>query len=332
MTTKTLRRGNAALWQLARDQHGAVTRAQLLEHGLNSEAIQHRIDAGRLHRLWRGVYAVGRPEVSQEGRWMAAVLSCGPEALLSHRSAAVLWGIAQKAEGIDVTVPEGVYRRRQGIRVHRRSQLGKGHRCRVVGIPITDPLSTLVDLASCSPEWQVEQAVNAADRLDLIDPETLRATVPKLPSRPGMALLRRVAGCKTITDTGLERKFLTIVRAANLPRPQTQVWISGYRVDFYWPDLGLIVEADGWLYHRTPGAQTTDRRRDQAHARDGMTTLRFGEDQIRYAPDEVRRTLASVVSRLERALRHKSPRTSAPRSQHFSPVALKKLRSALDDE
>lgn len=287
------------VWELIRLQHGVVARSQLLEFGFSSRSIEHRVAKGRLHPLWRGVYAVGRPEVSQRGRWMAAVLSCGPEALLSHRTAAELWGIARtKGRGIDIVVPEGVYRRRPGIRVHRRSALHAKHRREASGIPITDPVSTLVDLAACVEEWQVERAINEADRLDLVDPETLRATVETLPPRPGMACLRRLLGCDALTDTGLERKFLALVRAAGLPPPQTQAWVNGYRVDFYWSDLGLVVETDGWRYHRTPGEQATDRRRDQAHITAEMTTLRFAEDQIRYERNEVCRTLAAVAKRL----------------------------------
>lgn len=163
---------------------------------------------------------------------------------------------------------------------------------------MTDPVSTLVDLASSVPEWQVERAINEADRLDLVDPETLRAAIEALPPRPGMACMRRLLSCDALTDSGLERKFLALVRAAGLPRPETQAWVNGYRVDFYWPHLGLIVEADGWRHHRTPGEQATDRRRDQAHTAAGLTTLRFAESQIRYAPDEVVRSLTAVAGRL----------------------------------
>jgi very-short-patch-repair endonuclease len=182
--------------------------------------------------------------------------------------------------------------------VHRRTDLGAEHRRTVAGIPLTDPTSTLVDLASCSPEWQVERSMNEADRLDLIDPETLRATVETLPPRPGMACMRRLLGCDALTDTGLERAFLAIVRAANLPLPETQAQVSGYRVDFYWPDLGLVVETDGWRHHRTPGEQTTDRRRDQAHTAAGLTVLRFAESQVRYIPDEVMQRMTAVTNRL----------------------------------
>jgi very-short-patch-repair endonuclease len=255
-----------------------------------------------LHPIHRGVYAVGRPDVGQHGRWIGAVLSCGPTALLSHRSAAVLWRLAQpslEAE-VEVVVPRTAVRRRSGIRVHRRVDLGPEHRREISGIPLTDPISTLVDLASCVVEWRVEQAINAADRLDLVDSETLRATVPTLPPRPGMARLRRLLGLDALTDTGLERRFLDLVRAAGLPSPETQSWVNGYRVDFYWPDLGLVVEADGWRYHRTAGEQATDHRRDQTHTRDGLTTLRFAESQIRFEPHHVRATLSAVAARLSR--------------------------------
>lgn len=279
-------------------QHGVVSRAQLLEFGFASRAIEHRLAKGRLHRLWRGVYAVGRPEVSERGRWMGAVLSCGPDALLSHRSAARLWGLEMKFRGIEVVTPLETYRRRPGIGVHQRADLGPEHRREVDGIPVTDVVSTLVDLASCVPEWQVERAINEADRLTLVDPETLRATVETLPPRPGMACLRRLLGCDALTDSGLERKFLALVRAAGLPQPKTQTWVNDYRVDFYWHRIGLVVEADGWRYHRTAGEQVTDHRRDQAHTAAGLTTLRFAESQIRYAPDEVVRRLKAVANRL----------------------------------
>jgi very-short-patch-repair endonuclease len=300
MDPPKLRQVTDGVWSLARRQHGVVTRAQLLELGFRADAVKHRVAKGRLHPLWRGVYAVGRPEVSQKGRWMAAVLSCGESALLSHGSAAVLWGLMRTATGIDVVVPEGAYRRRPCVRVHRRSGLAAEHRRRVSGIPVTDPISTLVDLASSEPEWQVERAINEADRLDLIDPERLRAAIDLHPSRPGMASLRRLLGGKALTDSRLERRFLALVRAAGLPRPETQAWVSGDRVDFYWPHLGLIVESDGWRYHRTPGEQATDRRRDQRHTVAGLTTLRFAESQIRYEPDEVKRTLAAVADQLRK--------------------------------
>jgi very-short-patch-repair endonuclease len=296
----TLQDADALVRELAAAQHWVVTREQLRALGLGSDSIRHRVKTGRLHPVHRGVYAVARPALGQKERWLAAVLACGDEALLSHRSAAALWGLVRGSteHDVEVVTPDAVLRGRPGIRVHRRADLGAEHRCEVDCIPVTDPISTLVDLASCAPEWQVEQAINAADRLGLVDAGTLRATVPGLAPRPGKACIRRLAGCDALTDTGLERKFLAIVRTADLPSPRTQVMVSGYRVDFYWPDLRLVVEADGWRYHRTPGEQATDQRRDQAHARGGLTTLRFSEDQIRYEPRAVQRTLTAVFRRI----------------------------------
>ena len=296
----TLQDADALVRKLAASQHWVVTHSQLRALGLGSDSVSHRVKTGRLHPVHRGVYAVGRPALERKGRWLAAVLACGDEALLSHRSAAALWGLVRSSveRDIEIVMPDSVLRGRPGLRVHRRVDLGTPPRREVDGVPVTDPISTLVDLASCVPEWQVEQAINAADRLGLVDSETLRATIPSLAPRPGKACIRRLAGCDALTDTGLERKFLAIVRSANLSIPQTQAMVSGYRVDFHWPDLGLVVEVDGWRYHRTPGEQATDQRRDQAHARGGLTTLRFSEDQIRYEPRTVQRTLTAVFRRI----------------------------------
>lgn len=298
----------AGIWDLIRRQHGVVARSQLLDFGIGSRSIEHRVAKGRLYPLWRGVYAVGRPEVNQNGHWMGAVLACGSEALLSHASAAALWGFAPAPRmAIDVLLPFGRFRERPGIRLHRRRDLGPEHRREVAAIPVTDPVSTLVDLASCAPEWRVEQAISEADRLDLVSPEGLRRAVGALGPRPGMACIRRLLGFDALTDTGLERKFLAIVRRAGLSVPETQVVVNGHRVDFYWPEMGVVVEADGWRYHRTPGEQANDRRRDQAHLKSGLTSVRFGEDQIRYRPDEVQRALAAVIGR-----REKSPSAAEP--------------------
>lgn len=294
---------SAELWVLVRRQHGVVTRTQLLANGIGGDAIQRRISAGRLHPLWRGVYAVGRPEVSRLGRWMGAVLSCGPNALLSHSSAAALWQIMPWDGGIDVVVPGHVSRRRLGIRVHRRAAAGSENGRQVEGIPVTDPTSTLVDLAERGPIEAVEEAVREADRLGLIDPVALRGSLDSIPRQPGLGRLRKLLDSETFssTDSVLERRFLRLVRTTGLPLPQTQVWLSGYRVDFYWPELGLVVETDGLTYHRTPSQQKRDRQRDQTHAAAGLTPLRFTAAQVHYESEQVVATLRAVMARLRSA-------------------------------
>jgi putative AbiEi antitoxin of type IV toxin-antitoxin system/transcriptional regulator with AbiEi antitoxin domain of type IV toxin-antitoxin system len=181
-------------WRLAARQHGVVARRQLVALGLTDSAIKHRLANGRLHRTYRGVYAVGRPELSPRGRWMAAVLSCGPQAALSHASAAALWGIRPARDGaIEVSVPIVVCRHPRGVVVHRRIALHPSDLTQRDAIPVTAPISTLLDLATGLSPRALEAAINEADRLGLTDPEALRAALNNLFARPGGALAARYA-------------------------------------------------------------------------------------------------------------------------------------------
>jgi very-short-patch-repair endonuclease len=167
-------------------------------------------------------------------------------------------------------------------------------------IPVTHPIATLVDLATCVPSWQLEAAINEADHLDLVDPERLLDAINLLPRRAGIGPIRALleAPTLTLTSTHLERRLLPLARDAGLPTPETQVWLNGHRVDFFWPDLGLVVEADSLRYHRTPFKQAEDKRRDNAHVASGLVTLRFSDSQIRREPDYVRRMLSRTARRL----------------------------------
>jgi Transcriptional regulator, AbiEi antitoxin len=181
-----------SVWALARRQHGVVARYQLLALGLSRHAIKHRIATGRLHPVYRGVYAVGRPQLTRYGRWMAAVLACGPNAALSHGAAGALWGLlAQPRAEIEVSVAATKRHVIGGIRVHRRASLGPDEITRHRGIPVTRPIVTLVDLATALPSGALEAAVNEADRRGLVDPERLRAALDGMPGRRGVAALRK---------------------------------------------------------------------------------------------------------------------------------------------
>lgn len=282
-------------------QHGVVSRDQLLALGFSEHAIWHRLKRGSLHPVRRGIYAVGRPELTSDGQWMAAVLACGPTAVLSHESAAALWGIdAGTMDVIDVSVPAGIDRRPAGLAVHRRTALCPNDMTRHRAIPVTTPTCTLVDLAARVERSRLERAINEADKRNLTNPESLRATIVSMPRRPGIAVLRAVLDRDTfaLTDSELERRFLPIARRAGLPQPRTGAYVNGFKVDFYWPELGLVVETDGLRYHRTPDAQARDRRRDQAHAAAGITALRFTHAQVTRQPNHVEHTLAAVVRRI----------------------------------
>jgi very-short-patch-repair endonuclease len=301
MAPESVHRLGSEVWALARRQHGVVSRRQLRELGLSEDAIKHRLAIGRLHALFQGVYAIGRPEISVHGRWMAAVLRCGPGAVLSHMSAAMAWGIRPlRPSPTEISVPMNVRPRAPTLRVHRRTCIAGRDVRALDGIPITSPALTLVDLAARLHTGQLEAAINEADKQDLISPGGLLREMSAMPRRPGIAPLRRMLDRDTfvLTDSELERHFLPIARAAGLPAPVTGKRLNGFKVDFYWPDLGLAVETDGLRYHRTPTQQAQDRRRDQAHTRAGLTTLRFTHAQVSYEPGYVSETLAEVATRL----------------------------------
>lgn len=168
---------------------------------------------------------------------------------------------------------------------------------------MTGPARTLVDLATCLDQEKLERAIGEADKRELIDPGRLRRELERFAGQPGVAGLRETLDRHTftLTDSELERRFLPLARQAGLPLPLTQQHLNGFRVDFYWPDLGLVVETDGLRYHRTPAQQANDRLRDQTHAAAGLTPLRFTRAQVTYDPAHVRRTLAAIAARLQAA-------------------------------
>jgi very-short-patch-repair endonuclease len=225
---------------------------------------------------------------------MAAVLACGPGSVLSHFSAAALYGIVRDRPGaIEVCAPRRV--RRGGIRVHEGVRQGGTFN----RIPVTSPTETTIDLATCLDDRRWEAAVNEADSLELCTPDDVRDAVADL-RRPGVARVRRVLDphAFVLTASELERLFLPIARKAGLPKPMTQRHLDGHRVDFYWPELNLVVECDSLRYHRTASKQLRDVERDQAHAAAGRERLRVTHWQVRYEPRYVEGLLRTVAARL----------------------------------
>ena len=231
---------------------------------------------------------------------MAALLACGSASVLSHESAAALWGVIPYAPGvIHVSLPVQSVRCRPGIRAHRRSRVLAEHLTSRQRIPVTDIACTLVDLSARVHRRSLEAAVNEADKLDLIDPEALRESLESFGPQPGVRALRELLDRRTfrLTDSELERRVLRIALRVGLGLPETGVRVNGFKVDFYWPDLKLVVETDGLRYHRTPAQQQRDRLRDQAHLAAGLTPLRFTQAQVRFEEAHVERTLLNVANR-----------------------------------
>lgn len=292
---------NRRAWELAGRQHGVVARRQLLELGFNPREIEHRVARKRLHPLMRGVYAVGWPRLTAKRRWMAAVLACGDDAMLSHRSAAALWEFGtERRGGVDVSVRRRAELKRPGLRVRGRPSLDAGSVTSHDGIPVTTPLQTLIDLATELGPLDIERAINEADKRDLSDPETLRESLDDYAGQPGTPALRRVLDQQTfrLSDSALEILFRPVADAAGLPPPLTKEMVNGFEVDFFFPDLGLIVETDGLRYHRTASTQARDAKRDRAHVLAGMTPLRFTHYEIKYERPRVETELTQIARRL----------------------------------
>jgi very-short-patch-repair endonuclease len=223
---------------------------------------------------------------------------------LGHLDALGLWQVRRRTRGeVHVCVSSGVKLERQGIVLHRRRGLLPSMITVYRGIRVTNLACTLVDVAPSLHRNELEAAINESNKLNLTDPEALRLALGDYAGRPGVAIVRDVLDKRTFTftDSDLERAFLRLVRRAGLPPPLTQVRISGFRVDFFWPDLRLVVETDGLRYHRTPAQQARDRQRDQVLVAAGMTVLRFTHAQVRHDPAHVEGTLVAVVERLRRA-------------------------------
>jgi very-short-patch-repair endonuclease len=221
--------------------------------------------------------------------------------VLSHSSAAALWQIGlEERDLIEVSVASPHQRRRPGLRTYRRPSLLPEDIATHHGVPVTTPIQTLIDLTPRLDRRGVERAINEADKYDLVHPPDLRRALELREGEPGAAKLRHILDRRTfrLTKEELERRFLPLARQAGLPVPLTGQFVNEFEVDFYWPDLGLVVETDGLRYHRTPAEQARDRLRDQAHTAAGLTQLRFTHEQVRYQPEYVTRILVQTASRL----------------------------------
>lgn len=260
---------------LAARQHGVVSVVQLLTLGLSRRAVSKRAQTGRLHRVHRGVYAVGHPRLTLHGRLFAAVLACGEGAVISHNSAACLWRLPHReTPRIDVTVPRpGGRRARRTIVVHRAELPAQEVAC-VDGIPVTTPARTLLDLADVVPRRALERAMDEAEylRLDLTGLEPRHG-------RRGSGLLARVLAehepGSTLTSSQLEEQFLRLCRRNSLPRPEVNASLEGYPVDFLWRVHRLVVETDGHAAHGTRAAFERDRVRDADLTAAGWRVLRI---------------------------------------------------------
>ncbi len=295
---------------LAARQHGVVGLSQLRDLGLSARAVQHRAARGRLHRIHRGVYAVGYPKLTGRGHWMAAVLACGPDAALSHRSAAGLWGLRpDNRPKSDISLPSPSARPKQAIEVHRSVTLTPDDVTTVDGIPCTTLARTLVDLGDVVNRRAVERAVEQAEVLRLFDLRKVERAIAQAGRRRGAGILSSVLedlDGPTLTHSELEEAFLALCRQAALPTPEVNAWMTlpdggAIKVDFLWRGERLAVETDGHPFHRTRQSRERDTKRDQLLRLAGFEPVRFTGRQVALEKEWVTRTLLALACRADDA-------------------------------
>jgi len=287
---------------LAEQQHGVVAQRQLIALGLSQRAIECRLESWRLRLVHREVYVVGHSQLSTQGRWVAAVLAYGEGALLSHRSAAALWGLARpRTSVVDVTAPAGRQgiRRRQRIWIHR-SRLYPEDRALQAGIPVTTVARTLFDMAEFDSTKRLESAWEEADRLNLLRLREVEGVCERGYGRRALRPIRRLlaeARATTITRSPLEDDFAAFCREHRLPMPSFNTTALGYEIDALWPAERLAAELDSWEFHRHRAAFERDRARDAALQVAGYRTLRITDRRMNKEASALASELRALLGR-----------------------------------
>jgi very-short-patch-repair endonuclease len=276
--------------RVAARQFGHVTRQQLLELGLPSQTIARWIENARLTRVHTGVYAVGHQQHTPIAAAMAAVLACGDQAVLSHDSAAALWGVRTWPSRPEVTAPHD--RRRPGIRTHRTETLTHRDIRRERGIRVTSPSRTIVDIQGRLTDAQLVRAVN-----ELRLHKHLRAAEIGRLLEASTRISSLIDPTQNPTRSDAEDRFLTFCRAHGLPEPKVNVMLFGHERDAVFEDEKVIVEIDSWQHHKGHESFESDRKRDAVAAEHGYLTLRLTWTRLTEDEDNeagsLRRTLAN---------------------------------------
>ncbi len=281
----------------AEKQGGHVTRRQLHESGMSHRTVARWVAAGQLIPVYRGVYAVGHRSRNPIERAHAALLAGGKRSALAGSSALVVWGVWKRWEGpLEIVVETD--RRPSGLIVHHSRTLERQDTTVVQGLRVTSAARTLLDTARRLTEKQLTRAVNNLRLSNLLTLNALVDVIERNPTHRSVTLLRPLLELAQPepTRSELEDAFLKVLSEHRLPQPQTNVHISGHRVDAYFPEQRLIVELDGWGSHKTRTAFVEDRRRDaEILAETGITTVRFVYDDTLYRGDETAARLRKII-------------------------------------
>lgn len=296
------KQANLRIARIMARQHGVVARWQLNEARLSDDAIGYRVRIRALERVYQGVFKYPGAMLCQEGRWMAALLACGTGSVLSHRSAAQVWGLDRPGKLIDVARLSGSHGGPSGVRMHRPRKLPPVDLTRRGPLRLTALPRTLVDLAGLKQKRLLEDAFSASRRLNIFDAQACMACIARAPGRPGVArlveLIDRYEPLEIPSTSELQDRVFNLCMTAGLPRPEPEVPMGDRRVDFLWCRQRVILEVDGRWSHSDRFDE--DRDRDFDHLADDYVTVRVTYLMIRDDPQR-------VISRLRRVLALRTP-------------------------
>lgn len=283
--------------RIGRRQDNVITLVQLLDAGLGQRGVRHRVKAGTMQRLHRGVFLLGAAPPTRMARARAAVMACGEGAVVSHRSAAEMFGLLPETDReVDVTVVGRNPGFHAGIRLHRPRGLARHEVTKMRGIPVTTVARIIADLAATEAQGEVEDAFQEALYRRIVTPDAVARVVDREPRRRGARVVRALIDNPTLTRSERERALNRLLRQAQLPKPLTNVRLHGYLVDVYWPEHRLVLEFDGWQAHGHRGAFDGDRKRDQVMLANGVRAMRVTDRHLVHEP-------VALVARIAQALR-----------------------------
>jgi len=289
---------------MAGRQGGVISHEQLLALGVTPAAIKHQVASGRLYRYFRGVYAVGHMAVSARGRLLGALMSYGPEAVISHRSCAWWCGYwTPEPDEIDVTVPGRGRRGQRGIRLHLVRKLDPRDVTTRAGVTVTTPERTLLDLAEVTTAQRLRLAIDEADRLGLWRPDKVEATLKRSPGRRGHKPLRVLLSdlhAEPLLRSELEGTFVNLCDSQRLPHPITNTDVDGYEVDAFWPDHNLVVEVDSRKHHLNGKAFEDDRLKDAELVAAGYRVIRVTHRHLKHDPAGAARRIRAAIAQSAR--------------------------------
>jgi very-short-patch-repair endonuclease len=286
-----------AIARIASRQDNVIAREQLIEAGLGRGAIAHRVSSAWMQRMHQGVYLIGPAPPTLMARARAAAMACGAGAVVSHRSAAEMFGLLSEAGGdVDVTVVGRNPHGQAGIRIHRVAELPRHHVTKMRGIPVSSVARTICDLAATEPERVVVAAFQEALYREIVSERPLAAIIEREARRRGATVIRALIEDPRMTRSEKERALLRLIDAAQLPRPLTNVRVHGYLIDAFWPEQGLAVEFDGRRAHDHRLAFESNRKRDQVLLAHGVRTMRVTGRHLEHEP-------VALVARIAQTLK-----------------------------